>query len=124
MAQSEANVEFAKHQVALLQAQADLAQAEANQLKAQQDVDRLTPLVKQDAAAQQDLDNALASLKANQANVAARKANVDQTRLSTRIQVATSAAQLQANQALLRSAELNLEYATIVAPSAAASATA
>jgi membrane fusion protein, multidrug efflux system len=116
VAQSEANVEFAKHQVALLQAEADLAQAEANQLKSQQDVDRLTPLVKQDAAAQQDLDDALASLKANKANVAARKANVDQTRLSTRIQVATSAAQLQANQALLRGAELNLEYATIVAP--------
>ena len=116
VAQSEANVEFAKRQVALLQAEADLAQAEANQLKAQQDVDRLTPLVKEDAAAQQDLDNALASLKANQANVAARKANVDQTHLSTRIQVATSGAQLQANQALLRSAELNLEYATIVAP--------
>jgi membrane fusion protein, multidrug efflux system len=116
VAQSEANAEFAKRQVALLQAEADLAQAEANQLKAQQDVDRLTPLVKQDAAAQQDLDNALASLKANQANVAARKANVDQTRLSTRIQIATSAAQLQANQALLRSAQLNLEYATVVAP--------
>lgn len=116
VAQSEANAEFAKRQVALLQAQADLAQAEANEVKAQQDVDRLTPLVKQDAAAQQDLDNALASLKANQANVAARKANVDQTRLSTRIQIATSAAQLQANEALLRSAQLNLEYATIVAP--------
>lgn len=116
VAQSEANAEFARRQVALLQAQADLAQAEANQLKAQQDVDRLTPLVKADAAAQQDLDNAIAQLKANQAAVAARKANVEQTALSTRIQVATSAAQVESNQALLRTAQLNLEYATIVAP--------
>jgi membrane fusion protein, multidrug efflux system len=116
VAQSEANVEFAKRQVALLQAEADLVQAQANELKAQQDVDRLTPLVKQDAAAQQDLDNALAELKANHANVEARKANVEQTRLSTRIQVATSSAQLEANQALLRTARLNLEYATITAP--------
>jgi membrane fusion protein, multidrug efflux system len=116
VAQTEANVEFAKQQVALLQAEADLAQAEANQLKAQQDVDRLTPLVKQDAAAQQDLDNAIAALKANQANVAARKANVDQTRLSTRIQVLTSSAQLKANQALLQTAQINLEYATITSP--------
>jgi membrane fusion protein (multidrug efflux system) len=116
VAQSEANVEFAKRQVALLQAQADLAQAEANQLKAQQDVDRLTPLVKADAASQQDLDTAEAELKANQAIVAARKANVEQTSLSTRIQVATSSAQLQSNQALLNTAKLNLEYATIVAP--------
>jgi membrane fusion protein (multidrug efflux system) len=116
VAQSEGNVEFAQRQVALLQAEADLKQAEANELKAQQDVDRLTPLVKQDAAAQEDLDNALAALKANQANVAARQANVEQTRLSTRVQVITSAAQLEANKALLQTAEINLEYATIVAP--------
>jgi membrane fusion protein, multidrug efflux system len=116
VAQSEGNVEFAQRQVALLQAEADLKQAEANELKAQQDVDRLTPLVKQDAASQEDLDNAVAALKANQANVAARQANVEQTRLSTRIQVITSGAQLEANQALLRTAEINLEYATIVAP--------
>lgn len=116
VAQSEANVEFAKRQVALLQAEADLAEAQAHELKAREDVERLTPLVKQDAAAQQDLDNALAELKANHASVEAKKANVEQTRLSTRIQVATSTAQLQANQALLRTAQLNLEYATIVAP--------
>jgi membrane fusion protein (multidrug efflux system) len=116
VAQSEANAEYAQRQVLLLQAEADLAQAEANELKAQQDVDRLAPLVKADAASQQDLDAAVAQLKANQANVAARKANVEQTRLSTRIQVAVSTAQLQANQALLNTAKLNLEYATIVAP--------
>ena len=116
VAQSEANAEFARRAGALLQAEADLAQAEANELKAQQDVDRLTPLVKADAASQQDLDAAVAQLKANQANVAARKANVEQTGLSTRIQVAVSAAQVQSNQALLSTAQLNLEYATIIAP--------
>jgi membrane fusion protein (multidrug efflux system) len=116
VAQSEANTEFARKQVALLQAEADLAQAQANELKAQQDVERLTPLVKADAASQQDLDAAVAQWNANKANVAARKANVDQTRLSTRIQVAVSDAQLQANQALLSTARLNLEYATITAP--------
>lgn len=116
VAKSEGDLEFAKHQVALQQAEADLAEAQANLLKAQQDVDRLTPLVKQDAAAQQDLDNALAALKANQANVAARQANVEQTKLSTRIQVITSSAELQANEALLRAAQINLGYATIVSP--------
>jgi membrane fusion protein (multidrug efflux system) len=116
VAQSEANTEFAQKQVSLLQAQADLAQAEANELKARQDVDRLTPLVKADAASQQDLDAAVAQFNANKANVAARKANVEQTRLSTRNQIAVSNAQLIANQALLSTARLNLEYATIVAP--------
>src|SRR5262249_26877036 len=49
LSQSEANKEFASKQVALLQAEADLAQAQANLLKAQQDVDRLRPLVKEEA---------------------------------------------------------------------------
>jgi membrane fusion protein (multidrug efflux system) len=116
VAQSEANAEFARKQVALLQAQADLAQSEANELKAQQDVDRLTPLVKADAASQQDLDAAVAQLNANKANVAARKANVEQTRLSTANQIAVAAAQVNANKALLTTAHLNLEYATVVSP--------
>jgi membrane fusion protein, multidrug efflux system len=114
--QAEANVQFARNQVALLQAQADLAQAQANQAKAQQDVTRLEPLAKEEAASQQDLDNARAALKVSQAVVDARKANVEQTRLSTKSQVDTSSAQLESNKALLRNAELNVEYATITAP--------
>jgi membrane fusion protein (multidrug efflux system) len=116
VAQAQANLEFARKQVALAQAQADLAQAQANLLKARQDVERLVPLVKQDAASQQDLDNANAALQANQANVNAKQANVEQTRLSTRAQIDTSQAQLDTNQAALRTAQLNLEYATIRAP--------
>jgi membrane fusion protein (multidrug efflux system) len=114
--EGQANKEFATKQVALLQAEADLAQAQANQLKSQQDVDRLRPLVKEQAAPQQDLDNALAALQANQANVRARQAAVEQARLSTKAQIETSAAQVEAQKAGLRSAELNLEYATIRAP--------
>src|SRR5690349_2085279 len=75
VSQSLANLEFAKNQVALVQAEANLAQAKANLLKAQQDVDRLQPLVGQDAASQQDLDNAIPAPQANQANVAALTAN-------------------------------------------------
>jgi len=116
LAQAEANADFAKRQVALIQAQADLAQAEANLVKTRQDVDRLVPLVKQDAAAQQDLDNAETALQANQANVNAKKANVEQNRLSTKAQIATGEAQVESTKALLRTSELNLEYATIHAP--------
>ncbi len=116
VAQSEANLEFARKQVALVQAQANLAQAKANLVKAQQDVDRLQPLVSQEAAAKQDLDNALAALDANKANVAALTANVDQTRLQTRTNIESAAAQVASNKALLRTAELNLSYATIAAP--------
>ncbi|MEO7653903.1 MAG: efflux RND transporter periplasmic adaptor subunit [Bryobacteraceae bacterium] len=116
LAQSKAGEEFSLRQVALIQAEADLAQARANLLKAQQDVDRLRPLVQQDAASKQDLDNALAALQANDANVQARRANVEQIRLSVKAQLDTSRGQVASSQALVRSAELNLEYATIRAP--------
>jgi membrane fusion protein (multidrug efflux system) len=83
---------------ALAQATADIAQTEASLLKARQDVDRLEPLVKGEAAPRQDLDNALAARQAAEAAVIARKATVE------------------ANRAILRTAELNVEYATIRAP--------
>jgi len=92
----EAEVERARG--ALAQATADIAQAEASLLKARQDVDRLEPLVQEEAAPKQDLDNAFAARQVGEATVVARKATVD------------------ANRATLRTAELNLEYATIRAP--------
>jgi membrane fusion protein (multidrug efflux system) len=111
--QSEADLEFAQKQVALLQAQANLAAAQANLVKAHQDVDRVQPLVEADAAPKQDLDAAVASLKANDANVTALKANVDQTALSTRTQIDSMKAKVEALRAALRTAELNLQYGTI-----------
>lgn len=116
LAQSEAGREFAARQVGLLQAEADLAQAQANLAKAQQDVERLKPLVAQEAAAHQDLDNALAALRAVEANVRFRQASVEQARLSTKAQIDTSAGQVESNKAALQSARLNLEYATILSP--------
>jgi len=114
--QSEADLEFARNQVSLLQAQANLAAAQANLVKAQQDVERLTPLVQADAASKQDLDAAAAALKANEANVNALKANVDQAGLSTRTQIGAMQAKVEALRAAVRTAELNLQYGTIRAP--------
>ncbi len=114
--QSEADLEYAKHQVSLLQAQANLASAKANLLKAQQDFERLKPLVKADAASQQDLDAAVAALDANEANVKSAEANVEQTSLSTRTQISSMAGKVEALKGALNSAQLNVEYATIRAP--------
>ncbi len=116
LAKAEADEEFARKQVALLQAEADLAQTQANLLKSQQDVRRLQPLVKEDAASQQDLDNALAALQANEAAVKARQANVEQNTVSTKTQIDAAKAQVESARANLRTAELDLEYATIKAP--------
>jgi membrane fusion protein (multidrug efflux system) len=116
VSQSEADLEFARKQVALLQAEANLAAAKANLVKAQQDYDRLTPLVKEEAAAQQELDTAVAALRSGEANVRASQANVDQTRLSTQTQISSTAGKADAQRGALHTAALNLDYATIRAP--------
>jgi len=114
--QTEADVQFAQKQVALLQAQANLAVAQSAAVKAQQDVDRLKPLVEQDAAAKQDLDAANAALAAAQATVRANQANVDQTRLSESTQIESTQGKLEAQRGALETAQLHLQYGTIVAP--------
>ncbi len=116
LAQSQADLEFARKQVALLQAEANLAVAQANLVKEQQDYDRLTPLVEQEAASKQDLDAATAALRAGEATIRASQANVDQMRLQTQTQIDSTAAKVDAQRAALRTAALNLEYATIRAP--------
>jgi membrane fusion protein, multidrug efflux system len=79
-------------------------------------VNRLKPLVEQDAAARQDLDAATAALNAADATVRANKANVEQARLSTGTQIQSSEGKLESLRGALRNAELNLQYATVRAP--------
>jgi membrane fusion protein (multidrug efflux system) len=114
--QTEADAAFARKQVSLLEAEARLAAAEANLLKAQQDYERLKPLVEQDAAARQDLDRATAALRAAEADVRASKANVEQTRLTTQTQIQATEGKLEAQRGALETARLNLQYGTIRAP--------
>ena len=116
LAQSEADLEFARRQVSLQQAEANLESAQANLVKAQQDFERLQPLVKADAAPQQDLDAAVAAQKAHKADVDANTANVKQTTLSTRTQIMAMGGKVEALKAAVRTAELNLQYGTIRAP--------
>ena len=61
----------------LANAEQQLAQAEANQVKAQLDVNRFTPLAKEQAIPQQDLDNAVQNNLAAQASVRAAKGQID-----------------------------------------------
>jgi RND family efflux transporter MFP subunit len=61
----------------LANAEQQLAQAEANQVKAQLDVNRYVPLAKEQAVTQQDLDNAVQANLAAQAQVRAAKGQID-----------------------------------------------
>ena len=68
-------------EAALANAKAQLATAEARLQKSNTDVNRLTPLAKQQAVSQQELDNALSALDAARAQVDAQKAAVDKAAL-------------------------------------------
>lgn len=82
----------------LAQAKADLEKANAQLGKTELDVKRYTPLAKQGAISQQELDDAVQANLAAQGQVAAAKAAID------------------ASQAASETARLNLGYATIVSP--------
>jgi membrane fusion protein (multidrug efflux system) len=68
-------------EAALANARANLATAEARLTKTNNDVSRLTPLAKQQAVSQQELDNALSTQDAARAQVDANKAAVDKATL-------------------------------------------
>ena len=82
----------------LAQAKAQLTNAEAVQLRNQLDVNRYTPLAKEQAASQQDLDNAI------------------QNNLAAQATVATAKAQIQSAQAAVETARLNLGFTRLIAP--------
>jgi membrane fusion protein (multidrug efflux system) len=81
VAKAEADLRFAKEGVEVLRAESRLAQSRAGLVKVDQDVARYRPLVKQQAAPQQDLDAALAQQQVLREEVNARKAELDQTKL-------------------------------------------
>ncbi len=92
----EAVLDQAKAQ--LVQAQAQLANAEATQLQAQLNVNKYAPLAQEQAASQQDLDNAV------QTNVAAKAT------------VLNSKAAIQAAEAAVKTAQINLDFTRLIAP--------
>jgi membrane fusion protein (multidrug efflux system) len=69
-------------QAQLQQADGDLAQAQAQLVKTEQDVNRFRPLAAQKAISQQELDNALSAQAAAKAVVDAKAAAVHQMRLN------------------------------------------
>lgn len=82
----------------LAQAKANLANAQAVQHRTQLDVDRYTPLAKEQAASQQDLDNAV------------------QNNLAAEATVETAKAQIQTSAAAVETAKINLGFTQLIAP--------
>ena len=82
----------------LAQAKASLANAEAVQVRTQLDVNRYTPLAKEQAASQQDLDNSV------------------QNNLAAKATVETAKAQIQTYEAAVENARINLGFTRLTAP--------
>ena len=82
----------------LAQARAQLATAEAVQGRTQLDVEKYTPLAKQQAASQQDLDNSV------------------QNNLAAKATVASAQAQIKVDEAAVETAKINLDFTRLVAP--------
>jgi len=115
--EAQAAYEMALTQVDLKRAMAELASSQARLLKAQQDVDRYTPLAKTLVIPQQTLDNAIAQRDVAKAQVDANKATVENTKINTRGQIQSTKAQVDAAKAQVLSKEIKLGYCTIYSPS-------
>jgi membrane fusion protein (multidrug efflux system) len=101
----QAKGQLAQAEAQLVLAEAQLATAQANELKSQLDVEKYGPLAKADAVSKQDLDNAVQTNLANQAQEQAAKAAISAAK-----------AQIQANQAAVETATINLDFTRIVSP--------
>ena len=103
LSQSKGDLEQAKGQLA--QAQGELQKSQAVLGKTELDVKRYTPLAKESAVSQQELDDAIQANLAAQAQVEANKAAIEAAK-----------AKILAAEAAVETAKLNLSFTTITSP--------
>ncbi|MFL6444918.1 MAG: HlyD family efflux transporter periplasmic adaptor subunit, partial [Candidatus Sulfotelmatobacter sp.] len=138
---ARAGIEVALHQYQAAKAQ--LQQAEANDVKAQNDLGRYKQLISKQEISQQQFDQAVAAAQASSAGVEAARATVDAAQQQvtqaqgklvqaqsnwatartaprqmqvTRAREASAVAQVQRMKANLDQAQLNMQYTKVVAP--------
>jgi membrane fusion protein (multidrug efflux system) len=142
---SSADAQVTQSQHQLQAAQAAVLQADANNTKAQLDLQRYKPLVEKDVISKQQFDAAVAAADGDKAALEQAKANLEAANSAVRVakdRVASAqasyknaltapqlvaiqkaradqaAAQVEQARAALDQAKLNLSYCTIVAPTA------
>jgi len=115
-AKSVADLAQAQQRTDVLQAQAQLADAQAVLVKANQDVNRLTPLAKEKAVTEQDLDAAIASQTSAKATVDSRRANLTNLEAAVKYTIQRAQAEVSSARARIIQAQLDLSYCDIYAP--------
>src|ERR1700730_9255099 len=109
---AQANGQLAQAHAQYQQSEAQLASAEANQRKAQFDEDRYTPLAKEHAVTQQDLDNAVQNNISAKAQVKVPTSQVE----AAKAQIQAASAAVEAAKAALEAANVNLGFTKLYSP--------
>ncbi|HJU56335.1 MAG TPA: efflux RND transporter periplasmic adaptor subunit [Pyrinomonadaceae bacterium] len=116
LAKGEADLAQARQRTDVLQAQAELADAQAVLSKAVSDLNRMAPLAKEKAVTELELDAAIAAEKSAKAQVASRQANLTNLEASVRYTIERAAAEVSAAKARVTQAQLDLSYCDIHSP--------
>ena len=116
VAKAVSDLAQAQQRTDVLQAQAELADAQAVLTRADQDVERLAPLAKEKAVTEQDLDAAIATQKSARASVQARQANLTNLEAAVKYTIERAKAEVSAANARVIQAQLDLSYCDIYSP--------
>jgi membrane fusion protein (multidrug efflux system) len=113
---AHASLTQAENSVQVAQAQAVLAQRQADLDRANTTVNRTRPLAADKALPQKDLDNALSTQAAAQANVDAAKAQLEDAKVNQVASISSGKAAVLSGEAAVENARINLGYTDINAP--------
>jgi membrane fusion protein (multidrug efflux system) len=116
MAKAKADLSQAQDRTVVATAEANLGIAQAQLSKTDLDVKRLKPLADQQAVPAQDYDNAFAAQQAARADVQGKHSSVNTAKVNQAAGIQQAQAAVEAANAAIRQAELNLEYCTITSP--------
>jgi len=115
-AKAESDLAQARQRTDVIQAQAQLVDAQSTLSKTEQDLARLIPLAKAKAVTEIDLDAATAANKSAKANVDAKQANLTNLEAAVKYTIERAAAEVSATMARVIQAELDLSYCSIYSP--------
>ena len=115
-AKAESDLAQARQRTDVLQAQAELADANATLSKANQDVNRLEPLAREKAVTEIDLDAAIAAQKSAKAIVDSRRANLTNLEAAVKYTIERAQAEVSSAKARVIQASLDLSYCDIYSP--------
>ena len=116
LAKATSDLAQANQRTDVLQAQAELADAQAVFSRAEQDLARIRPLAQEKAVTEIELDAAIAAQKSAKAQVDSRRANLTNLEAAVKYTIERAQAEVLASKARVTQAELDLSYCDIYSP--------